>query len=87
VTIANPLGGEPLTVYTLDRTKQGLVDILDTSTINNARTQTYNGVEVSAQARLGGGRLVGRWTHDRSVAGRATWPSISFLSLFLSLFP
>ncbi|HEU5257686.1 MAG TPA: hypothetical protein VFU28_16950, partial [Vicinamibacterales bacterium] len=67
VTIANPLGGEPLTVYNLDRTKQGLVDILDTNTVNNARTQTYNGVEVSAQARLGEGRLLGGWTHDRSV--------------------
>lgn len=53
MTIANPFGGEPLTVCTLDRTKQGLVDVLDTSTINNARTQTYNGVEASAQARLG----------------------------------
>jgi hypothetical protein len=67
VTIANPLGGELLTVYNLDRTKQGLVNILDTNTVNDARTQTYNGVELSAQARLGEGRLTGGWTHDRTV--------------------
>jgi len=67
VTIANPLGGEPLTVYNLNRAKQGLVDILDTNTVNDARTQTYNGVELSAQARLGEGRLTGGWTHDRTV--------------------
>ena len=67
VTIANPLGGDPVIVYNLNRAKQGLVDILDTNTVNDARTQTYNGIEVTGQARLGEGRLIGGWTHDRTV--------------------
>jgi hypothetical protein len=67
VTIASPLNGEPVTVYNLNRAKQGLVDILDINTVNDARTQTYNGLEVSGQARIGEGRLIGGWTHDRTV--------------------
>src|SRR5204863_7296465 len=67
ITIASPLNGQPLTVYNLNRAKQGLVDILDTNTVGGARTQTYNGIEVTAQARLGEGRLLGGWTHDRTV--------------------
>jgi hypothetical protein len=67
VTFASPLNGEPLIVYNLNRAKQGLVDILDTNTVGDARTQTYNGIEVTGQARIGEGRLVGGWTHDRSV--------------------
>src|SRR5258705_1942836 len=64
VTIASPLNGEPVTVYNLNRPKQGLVDILDINTVNDARTQTYNGIEGSGQARIGEGRLIGGWTHD-----------------------
>ena len=67
ITIASPLNGEPLIVYNLNRAKQGLVDILDTNTVGDARTQTYNGIEVTGQARLGEGRLMGGWTHDRNV--------------------
>ena len=67
ITIASPLNGEPLIVYNLNRAKQGLVDILDTNTVGEARTQTYNGIEVTGQARLGEGRLMGGWTHDRNV--------------------
>jgi len=67
ITIASPLTGEPLIVYNLNRAKQGLVDILDTNTVGDARTQTYNGIEVTGQARLGKGRLIGGWTHDRTV--------------------
>jgi len=67
ITIASPLNGEPLIVYNLNRAKQGLVDILDTNTVGDARTQTYNGIEVTGQARLGEGRLMGGWTHDRTV--------------------
>jgi len=67
ITIASPLNGEPLIVYNLNRAKQGLVDILDTNTVGNARTQTYNGIEVTGQARLGEGRLMGGGTHDRTV--------------------
>ena len=67
ITIASPLNGEPLIVYNLNRAKQGLVDIIDTNTVGDARTQTYNGIEVTGQARLGEGRLMGGWTHDRNV--------------------
>ncbi len=67
VTIASPLNNEPLIVYNLNRAKQGLVDILDRNTINDKRTQNYNGIELSAQARIGGGRMIGGWTHDRTV--------------------
>jgi hypothetical protein len=67
IPIASPLTGEPLIVYNLNRANQGLVDILDTNTVGDARTQTYNGIEVTGQARLGEGRLIGGWTHDRTV--------------------
>ncbi len=67
ITIASPLNGEPLIVYNLNRAKQGLVDILDINTVGDARTQTYNGIEVTGQARIREGRLIGGWTHDRTV--------------------
>jgi hypothetical protein len=67
VTIVSPLNGEALTVYNLDRAKQGLVNILDTNTRSGARVQVYNGIEFSSQARIGKGRMIGGWTHDRTV--------------------
>jgi len=66
VTIASPIDGSPLTVYNLDRAKQGQVSILDTNTINGARKQIYNGIELSSQARIKEGRVIFGWTHDRT---------------------
>jgi hypothetical protein len=66
VTIANPIDGSPLTVYNMDRAKQGQVSILDTNNIGNKK-QVYNGLELSSQARVGQGRMIFGWTHDRTV--------------------
>src|SRR5258705_10167329 len=67
ITIASPLNGEPLIGYNLNRAKQGRADILDTNTVGNARTQTYNGIEVTGQAGIREGRLIGGSAHDRTV--------------------
>src|SRR3989441_7936011 len=64
----NPLdASETITIYNLNRSKQGLVDnVVRTSDINR---RTYNGFEGSVQARLAnGGTLVGGWFADRTVA-------------------
>ena len=53
VTIPDPRGnGQTLTVYNLDRAYQGLVNQVDYNSANNSRT--YNGVDVSVNARLPG---------------------------------
>jgi hypothetical protein len=51
-TVANPLTSEPLTIFNLNRAKQGLSDIVDTTqTDRSLRGQSYNGLEVSFNAR------------------------------------
>jgi hypothetical protein len=64
--IANPVGnGEMITVYNLNRNKQGLVSLLDTnSTIN---TTVYNGFEISFTTRFERLNLYGGWTGNRTV--------------------
>jgi hypothetical protein len=65
-TIANPLGnGETITVYNLNRNKQGLVDTFDTN--SDINTTTYNGFEVSFAARFERLNLYGGWTANRNV--------------------
>ena len=63
---ANPLTGEMITIYNLNRTKQGFVDQLDTTSTNDGRT--YDGIELSSNARLRNGITVyGGWSTERTV--------------------
>jgi hypothetical protein len=66
--VANPLDTrEMITVYNLNRAKQGQVDnVVRASEINR---RTYNGFEATMQARLPkGGTLVGGWFAERTVS-------------------
>ena len=67
--VANPLGGESITVYNLHRAKQGLVDILDRNGRDSSlRRQTYDGFELAFNARLPrGGTVFGGWSADRTI--------------------
>jgi hypothetical protein len=67
--VANPLTGETMTIYNLNRAKQGLVDIVDVnSTDRSTRRQTYDGLEVAFSARLPRGATVfGGWSADKNV--------------------
>lgn len=63
---ANPLTGEMITIYNLNRIKQGQVDQLDTTSKNDGRT--YDGIELSGNARLkNGATLYGGWSTERTV--------------------
>jgi len=66
VPIRNPLDGSPLTLYNLNPTKLGLVDIVDRNP--KGYTQWYNGFETVFQVRTpGNGKLFGGLTTDRTV--------------------
>jgi len=68
-TTPSPLNGEPVTIYNLNRSKQGLVDLLDTTAADRSKAGvSYNGLEVSFAARLpGGGNMFGGWSADRLI--------------------
>jgi hypothetical protein len=69
-TTPNPLGnGEVITIYNLNRAKQGQVDLLDTTAADRSKARvSYNGLEVSFTARLPrGANLFGGWSADRLV--------------------
>lgn len=69
VNIVSPLTGEPLTVYNLNSTKQGLVDIRDVNSDGSLRSDNYSGVEVTVEMRTPGrGRIFGGITRDRTVS-------------------
>ena len=65
----SPLNGEPVTIYNLNRAKQGLVDLIDTtSTDRDTSRQTYDGLELSFSARLPRGASVfGGLSSDRTM--------------------
>ena len=66
--VLNPLNNqEMITIYNLNRAKQGQVDnVVRSSDINR---RTYHGFEASMQARLpNGGTLVGGWFTDRTLS-------------------
>jgi hypothetical protein len=68
--VANPLtAGEMVTIYNLNRAKQGLVDLLDTTATDRSKARiNYNGLEVSFTARLPKGlNAFGGWSTDRLV--------------------
>ena len=66
----SPVNGEAVTIYNLNRAKQGLSDLLDTTATDSAKAASvYTGFEVSFSARLPkGGNLFGGWSTDRTVA-------------------
>ncbi len=65
-TTPNPLTGEPITIYNLNRAKQGQVHLVDAN--SDVNTRIYNGAEVSFNARLRGAiNLFGGVTFDRLV--------------------
>ncbi|HEV8318380.1 MAG TPA: TonB-dependent receptor [Vicinamibacterales bacterium] len=60
----NPLTGEMLTIYNLNRSAVGRIDIVDTNSDINRRL--YTGYEVSMQARRRGGTLLAGWAMERT---------------------
>jgi hypothetical protein len=66
--VANPLGnGEMITVYNLNRAKQGQLEILEYNSDTN--THISNDFELSFNSRLPNGSVVfGGWTASRNVA-------------------
>jgi hypothetical protein len=64
--VASPLDGQTITIYNLNRAKQGLVDIVDrNSSINHS---DYNAFDVSVVARLSTGAVIqGGWATERTV--------------------
>ena len=65
-TVANPLGGEALTVYNLNPAKRGLQQIVDQN--DPGMKYVYNGFDVNFQARTGKGRIIGGFTTERWVS-------------------
>ena len=67
--VPNPLSGEALTIYNLDRTKLGLRDLLDTTaTDGTLNRRGYTGYEASFNIRLPkGAALFGGWWSDKDV--------------------
>jgi hypothetical protein len=67
-TTPSPLNGEPVTIYNLNRAKQGQVDLLDTTTTDRSKARVnYSGLEVSFTARMPRTNLFGGWSADRLV--------------------
>jgi hypothetical protein len=67
-TTPSPLNGESVTIYNLNRAKQGLVDLLDTTAADRSRARVnYNGLEVSFTARMPRINLFGGWSGDKLV--------------------
>ena len=68
---SNPLGnGEVITIYNLNRVKQGLVDLLDTTSTDRSKSRVnYNGLELSFTARLpNGASMFGGWSADKLIS-------------------
>jgi len=67
--VANPLTGEPLTVYNLNRAKLGLSDLLDTTaTDGDMNRRGYRGFESTFNLRLpGGAGVFGGWWTDKEI--------------------
>jgi hypothetical protein len=68
VNVVSPLDGAILPVYNLNPALRGNVDRTDTNSTNSdLRRRTYNGVQMSFNARLGGAQFFGGWTIDRII--------------------
>jgi hypothetical protein len=72
--IPNPLSGEMVTVYNLNKAKQGQVDLLDTTATDRSKSRvSYNGFEVSFTARLPkGGNMFGGWSTEKLITVACT---------------
>jgi hypothetical protein len=67
-TTPSPVNGESVTIYNLNRSKQGLVDLLDTTATDRSQARVnYNGLEVSFTARMPRINLFGGWSADKLV--------------------
>src|SRR5712691_1023391 len=69
-TTPSPLNNsEPVLIYTLNRAKQGIQDLLDTTATERSKARVnYNGLELSFTARLPrGGNMFGGWSADRLI--------------------
>ncbi len=68
-TTPSPLNGEQVTIYNLNRAKQGLVDLLDTTATDRSKARVgYTGLELSFSARTPrGGAMFGGWSADRLI--------------------
>jgi len=66
--VANPLNGDPVTIYNLNPAKQGLVDLLDTTADRSKARFTFTGFELTMRARLpNGGNLYGGWSGGQAI--------------------
>jgi len=66
-SVPNPLTpAESITVYNLNRNKQGLVSLVDRNSEINSNV--YDGIEISFTARFDRMNLYGGWTGNRTVA-------------------
>ena len=66
----NPLNpSEMVTIYNLNKTKQGLVDLVDLTTTDRSKARvSYNGLELSFAARLpNGASMFGGWSADQLI--------------------
>jgi Carboxypeptidase regulatory-like domain len=67
-TTPSPLNGETVTIYNLNRARQGLVDLLDTTATDRSQARVnYNGLELSFTARMPRINLFGGWSADKLV--------------------
>ncbi|HUR33826.1 MAG TPA: carboxypeptidase regulatory-like domain-containing protein [Vicinamibacterales bacterium] len=65
---ANPLTGEAMTLYNLNRAKLGQSDIVDTTvTDRGKRRVTFDGFEVQFTARMKNATLFGGWWNEKNV--------------------
>jgi hypothetical protein len=67
--VTSPLNGENITVYNLDRNKQGQVDTLDRNSRDRSQMRrNYDGIELNFSARLPkGGSVFGGLSTERTV--------------------
>jgi hypothetical protein len=68
-TIVNPLDGTPITIYNLQKAYAGVTPgVYETNAPRSLRSNTYDGFETSASARLPHGVFVfAGWTRERQV--------------------
>jgi hypothetical protein len=66
ITITNPIDGSPITVYNLDPSKLGAINIVDKNSSTNSRV--YNGIEATFNVRVHGVTLFGGFNSGRQVS-------------------
>jgi hypothetical protein len=66
---ANPLTGQPITLYNLNPAKAGQALFFDTTSTDHSKTRKdYTGIELTVSARLPrGGNLFAGWAADRTI--------------------